>query len=208
MDTTDQIFDRACSAWGFGPRLAGHVRESPIFTDRAKLANTWISSIRSLKTVKNLGTVHFDFIENPTFNAAADVRDKVGIIGMLAGAVLLPFDFFNRLLSHPEVAPHIGDPSNEALSPHHKEPLVQNVNEAIHARIREGRSIGGPAPKDPARKIFAAIAAKIGFDFLFTHELVHIVNGHVGYLWHSCGLPYLIELTSTSVPAAHDPLTK
>jgi hypothetical protein len=211
MKTPEQIFDEACLDWPFGsPRLSGDRRAAPFFQSRAKRAVELIASARRLYATKStLGPVYFDFVDSNQFNAVAAIRDKSGVIGMLSGAALLPFDFFKRLLSHPDVALGVGSPNLEVVGPYHREALVENYQELIDARTRENRPIESFPPICLIRQIFAATVTRIAFDFLLTHELAHIINGHLGYLlFNSRGLPYRIELEpSSSNPAQDDPFT-
>lgn len=205
MRTPDEIFDESCAEWGYGPRLAKPA--PPLFETRREQAHGWIKNIQAMESVKGLGTLHFDFVDNLIINAAVDIRDKMGIVGVLAGGVLLPWDLFVRLLSHPDVVRHIGNPDAEHIGPQHAEGVTQNYGALLQARQSRG-PLSPLSPVDGVRRNFASIAAKVAFDFLVTHEIGHIVNGHVGYLFASCGLPYILELQAASSNPPHDPMTR
>lgn len=193
---------------GLGPRLVLSPEKSALMEPHKRRARGWIETVRAAENVKGLGTIHFDFIDNLGLNAVAEIRHKTGIIGATAGALLLPWDLFKRLLSHPETFLGIGDPGRESIGPCHADPLAKNFSDLAVIRGNDNRSMHSPRPNDPIRKSFAEIAVRVAFDFLVTHEIAHICHGHVGYLYASCGLPYMLELNRHFLPPTHDPMTR
>ena len=187
-----ELFDDACLDWGLGPRLRSPRLDAQIYHWREQQAYALIE--KEKRRARTLPAIQFGFVDNATLNAAADIREGVGIIGVCYGTVLLTLDFFRRLLSHPMNFQRIGNPASETISRHHAELILPN-----HTKIMQNRKASGypkipKTPNDPIRLAFYEAAAHIACDFVVCHELAHIALGHVGYLLTKLGMPYLVEL--------------
>lgn len=126
--------------------------------------------------------VYFDFINDPTLNAVAAFSDKTGLIGFNGGGLVILYDLFSRILSHSGILREIGDPDSEKYST----PIMGNYCSNI-TTLKNFGDLGYEKykqifPVDNTRKNFSWFLFDIAFDFLFNHELTHILNGHVHYV--------------------------
>lgn len=134
-----------------------------------------------------LQSTYFDFIANRNLNAIASSSMSYDLVGLYSGSILNLAVLFFILLSHPEVLPELGDPSKETawfddLSDCEWTGTLSKVFSAIRPR-----SDALNFPKDPARYSAAALMATIALDFLFFHEIGHLVLGHIDYLANLTG---------------------
>jgi len=61
------------------------------------------------------------------------------------------------------------------------------------AALLSAANPGAIVPKNPQRQIYAIHLCHLVFDFLTSHEIAHIANGHVDYRAAECGIPYVSE---------------
>jgi hypothetical protein len=120
---------------------------------------SWMASVRS-HHVPTMHPVHFCYIENLKMNAFAFKVADDGFIGVYSGTVLTVQSFFGALLSHPSFLRSIGNPDAEV--------------EWTGFKMT-------PQPKDPARNAYAHLLSTLAVDFLFMHEIAHLMNGHVEF---------------------------
>ena len=143
-----------------------------VFDAHKQIANTQIRSLQSNfipnKTIK----IHYDYIDCGQLNAAASVRNFLGLVGML------PRDLFQRMLAHPNVLTKIGSCQKESNASQFSEGVFADIDELENIRKNAGRSPYPPIPIDPIRQAFAYVCTQYAFDFLVLHELAHIVVGH------------------------------
>ena len=139
-----------------------------------------IQEIRSNFVGRDIN-IYFDYIDSGILNAFATIEQGLGIIAFNRGAVLLPKDMFQRMLSHPEVLSEIGDNSVESMASQFGEGLPMNIDAMHKQRKKNGRPIFPPIPNDETRRAFAVTITQFAFDFLVIHELAHIALGHLGY---------------------------
>jgi hypothetical protein len=152
--------------------------------------------------------IHLDVIDDLSMNAIAFVENKQGYIGIFRGAILLVYDLFYRLLSHPDIFPEIGDPNRELVRQFHSEGTSRHYSGLISKRSPDDQRIGAVLPNDPARIAHANWLALNALDFLLQHEIAHIRHGHCEY-WDSIhGVPFLAELNANSGLSTHDSLTR
>jgi hypothetical protein len=208
LNRSEEIFDRACREWGIGARTTSPLRDRTLFKNCLESGHGWIESIRSLEFVKDFGEIHFDLVDNSALNAVASLREGIGIIAVTTGAILFPRDFFSRLLSHPGVLPQIGNPCLETVRPCHSEPIIRDFAKVIVDRVSAGREMLPDLPNDSVRRHFADFVTQIVYNVLITHEIAHIVNGHLGYLHESYGLSDILEMGTHLSPAIFNPLTR
>lgn len=126
---------------------------------------------------------HFDFIERQSLNAIASSRDEVGLVACHSGSFDNIASFFTLLLSHPKVLPGVGDPSRE------KDWILSLKDcdwsaswSAILENIDMRETPPPNYPIDPDRALFAHSLAILAMDFLFFHEIGHLVGGHLEFL--------------------------
>jgi hypothetical protein len=136
----------------------------------------WLRDVRELHCPK-MGPVHFDYVENTAINAVAFEADGHEFVGVWVGAMASIYSFFGCMLANRNLLPDIGVVSAEIEF----EPKVDDAEWLL--RI----------PKDPARKAYAHLLSTIAVEFLFQHELGHLMNGHVRLLNKLKGINYVVE---------------
>jgi hypothetical protein len=134
----------------------------------------WIREVRANHTPE-MYPVYVGYVENQRMNAFAFVRDGYGFVGLYPGSLVTIYSFFSNLLAHPCLFPAIGDPSNEEV--------WTSLDPAQIIRI----------PKDPARGAFAGLVSVLAIDFLFAHEIGHLMHGHAEFINRKLGLDVLAE---------------
>ncbi|MGQ0763726.1 MAG: hypothetical protein ACT4OT_17160 [Acidobacteriota bacterium] len=144
----------------------------------------YIKKFATIRAFRNyLTNVHFDFVDNPTLNAVAAQYDNCYLIGCYLGAMKNIQGLFTLMLSSPDVLKRIGNPAKEKrwLRSLESCSFVTPLETIIsNAEIYE---LPPPDfPIDPKRKLYAHRLAILAMDFLFFHEMGHLVNGHLEYL--------------------------
>jgi hypothetical protein len=173
----------------------------PFESQRGRFRNR-ISQIRSAFLPGRDIEIYADFLDDGESNAVADIYGCMGLIGVNKGSVMLPVEMFNRMLSHPLVLPHLGNSRVEKVGPQHREGMPTNYNTLVADRTTTGRKSGPTFPIDPTRQAVVLMCSEIAWGFLALHELIHIVHGHVEYLYKTRGVPYILEgLQSGKTPA-------
>jgi hypothetical protein len=145
-----------------------------------RLAEIWLRDVRT-QYVPKMGPVHFDYIENLQMNALAFESNDHDFVGIYIGAIVTTYGFFGSLLSYPRSLMSIGNPLAEGE--------VDSTNFEPNQPMR--------VPGDPARRSYAHLLATIAIDFLFAHELGHLMHGHVKLMRKRTGIPFLAEFDLT-----------
>jgi hypothetical protein len=145
-----------------------------------RAAEVWLRDVRT-RHVPTMGPVHFDYIENLELNALAFEADDHDFVGVYVGTVVTIYAFFSSLLAYPRLLMSIGNPLAE------EEWKSYTVDPKLLFR----------QPKDVARRSFAHQIATIAIDFLFAHEIGHLMNGHVKLLRTRQGIPLMPEFDPT-----------
>lgn len=174
--TDEEIFNEFTAADpNLGPRL-----------DLATVDPWWrgrlgfcASNARSLlrnagATAEKMPSVHFDFVDNKDINACAFRHRGRYFIGMNSGSVVYLHTLFSRLLSNPRVLPAVGDITRE------DEARVAPVP-IRHGRVHESSQFAPIIPNDPARQFHYEYLNVVALGFLMSHEITHILHGHVAY---------------------------
>jgi hypothetical protein len=116
--------------------------------------------------------------DSPEFNAFAFEYDGKYILAVNYGALVLVEDLVKRLFCLPEVFPWVGNPKAE--DPNRLfHPTSDNAMEYMRRFIAEPRRTD---PRDPTRRKAAYVFLIMAIEFIVSHELGHILCGHVG--WH------------------------
>ncbi|MEZ4827852.1 MAG: hypothetical protein R3C61_16435 [Bacteroidia bacterium] len=144
----------------------------------------------------SLGTspvIHFGIADSyriDAFAARLDPSDPKLIhhylISIFHGVFQNFFSLYWGLLSHPKILPDIGQPNDEHPPFVHNKGLLDfcfNFPEATNQMEEFGRTwVTSFYPEDRNRQIYAQILANLSIEYLFMHELSHILGGHIGYL--------------------------
>lgn len=133
--------------------------------------------IRHLKgTYFKLNDVYVDFIDSTVCNAVVSKKDGDYYIGINAGAVMLLWDMYHKMLASPTVLNGIGNPKIE-----NTEKKTLNA-EYTNLGISFSNYGEGANPVDKDRRTFAQLSLKDGIQYLIYHECCHIVRGHLDFL--------------------------
>jgi hypothetical protein len=138
--------------------------------------------------------IEFSFIADTTLQAFAwsapsKSPERLDFIGISAGAPLTLLTVFHSILAHPETFPDVGNPNLEVRA---VSPLLCLPQDVI-------RSVAfGSTPACPVRQSFANELLKCAMNFLFFHELTHLLNGHTLYLQQLGEDGSIAEMASTT----------
>lgn len=196
--TTEEVFDEFTQSAGCGPRLdTSPLPEAAksVFGWHARNAASFIGSASA--HCPRLPPIHFDWVSNPEVNAWAFRHRGQYFIGITDGAIGVLNLFINRLLCHPNVLTHVGDPSRETAGP-----VLSGFTANAHSMFTAGHR--PEVPQDETRSRYARHLQDLAVALLVGHELTHIVNGHVDLVRDRLGLPFVAELgwaKSTAMPA-------
>lgn len=135
----------------------------------------------------HLPSPHIGLIDDNKLNACAFIYKDRDFIGINAGTILILFDVFCRILSHPKLFPEVGDASGET------EP-EQFYDRAIDFRNLDQSDF--VRPKDQIRLQHAIELTLVAVDFLVTHEYGHLIHGHINLNNQFTGQTNLFELES------------
>jgi hypothetical protein len=185
----EELFDEWLTTWPVPPpppkRLHPIPHEiAPAFELQLDQFKRRLEDMQTKVEWKKHIQIYPNFIDRPQCNARADVYKSKGLIGLYKGLVLLPIDLFLRMFSHPSFLKGVGDTTNERWSPQHGEGVWNDFDVLIEKRKREGRPPLYPKPPvDPTRRRLAEVCADIVWRFLAFHEMVHILHGHLDYVY-------------------------
>jgi hypothetical protein len=169
-------------------------RLNPAVLDRVKAA--YIADLRSGaerliasagKAFPKLPPIHFDFVATDEVNAWAFLHKGQHCIGVTAAAVLGMSFLFQRMLSDRRILRGIGDPTKCVEHPPLGLPLLPAI-------ARDTAVKGPPPPPDFPRQWYYNFIVRLAFNFLFYHELGHILNGHVDWAVNRKHAPLVAEL--------------
>lgn len=149
---------------------------------RGMLSGLRASAERTIDEVTKNDTrrpnIYFDFVEDNEFNAFATSMGSDYFILVNTRVVVSIPALFRNLLSLPQFASHIGDPSLETRPPITTVPIGMHESRFIDAMSHVER-----LPKCPIRERAAARFSQTALNFLLLHELGHIRNGHLPFLF-------------------------
>lgn len=146
--------------------------------------------------IKPFPKIIYDFVNSEDFNAFAMKSTNEYIIGINEAVILILFNLFNRMLACNDVLVHIGDSSEEDYS--------KTVNDYyVSTKDLITKGYGGKyesiEPKNKLRKYYAIHLTKLAMEFIFEHELSHILFGHVDYLNAKYGIRTYSEFNFKNV---------
>lgn len=136
--------------------------------------------------------IDFGFLSQTGLNAFAyasptENPPEFDFIGINVGVIFTLIDIFGRILAHPDNFPTIGNSQLETSITHNLPFLTTDVMKSDFLPI---------TPNCPVRSIFAGELAQVALDFLFFHELTHLLNGHIEFLRSRLSLVHLSEAFS------------
>lgn len=168
--TPDQDpFSIAMAITGRRPRFdLEHVPETNLIHNIARRAANLCSFVVS-KEYKVDRSISFGFTSDTDIDSVAVTHDNKDYIGVSIGTPLVLLETFGRLLSDKSVFPKIGHPRLEI-----SEPIKGFV-----PRDAFGLDIELPRPQCKIRGWAANSLAFMALDFLISHEITHIEQGHL-----------------------------
>ena len=175
----DSIFEQVSVSAGHGRRcdldlMPPYSGLRSLCVQQLERLDKWIRGVRA-EHVPTMYPVHVAYVESLRMNAFTFVSHGYGFVGLYPGSLLTIYSFFSNLLAHPELFPAVGDPQ--------KEEQWVGFDAAHIIRI----------PKDPTRASFAGLLSVLVIDFLFTHEVGHLMNGHAELINSKLGVPVFAE---------------
>ena len=153
-------------------------------------------SAKSKPLLKPFPSIIYDYINNLSFNAHAFKYKEYYIIGIHGADFIILNDLFNRMLAHNDIFPKIGNPAKESSDTSIKD-YYDNVFDILnnsHQGIFKSKF-----PKDSKRKLYAYHITGRAMDFVFEHELAHILFGHVDYLYDRYGIHCVSEYQPSEI---------
>jgi hypothetical protein len=169
-----------------GEFIADNIKDPALWITIRAIANEVIKEAK--KYFVRLPDIYFGFILNGTLNAVAFPYNKRYFIGVNFGTIYLFNTVFCRMLSDRRVLTSIGDISKESEQHQSLVGLINNSNKAFSDGITPER------PNCPIRDAYRSLLLEETIQFLVTHEVAHISNGHVDYVNIKHGLSFLFEL--------------
>ncbi|HTC00736.1 MAG TPA: hypothetical protein VK705_08640, partial [Ferruginibacter sp.] len=132
------------------------------------------------KSYSKFPIANVNYINNSVLNAVASKEKDTEkyYIGIYAGTFILLNELFLRMMSSPNILPHIGDVSKEDPTKKLFNPQQFDLDTYFIAKPDEENIM----PKDTKRQLYASLFTKTALNFLFDHEYAHIAFGHVDYL--------------------------
>jgi len=127
-------------------------------------------------TTSIINTTSFCFFREFDLNALSNCVDGHGVIGITAGTPLLLKDIFNSLLSHPKfLAKDLNATDEKAYFNY----LTMPNSSSDYLIDGEYLRVPRYSPINPSRGRYAGILSDLSLDFLFLHELAHLIGGHI-----------------------------
>lgn len=144
--------------------------------------------------LKPFPSIIFDYVENNNFNAFALKSEDKHIIGIHSSVFFIVSDLFSRMLASKNILPNIG---NATLEKQTKKIFDYYSNAEKLVQHQENGEFEIVQPIDPIRKKYADHLTLLAMDFIFEHELSHIVFGHVDYLNEKHGINVYSEINNS-----------
>ncbi|HDY87272.1 MAG TPA: hypothetical protein ENH82_04045 [bacterium] len=138
----------------------------------------------------------YDYIYNFSFNAHAFKYKAHYVIGINVGIWAILNDLFHRMLAHRDILPEIGNPEKES-SVNSIDDYYDNVIDLIINTPLDKYKL--KFPKNLHRLLYAYHLSGRALDFVFEHELAHILFGHADYLSDCFGIHCVSEYQPSEV---------
>jgi hypothetical protein len=135
--------------------------------------------------IKPYPHIIFNFMDSENIGGFTGKEGDTYYIAISDATELILKDLFLRMLSHPNILTKIGDPTKE----HFSQPIPDyffNIRQMVESGHKGNYSL--VKPKDVAREQYAYHLTYLALDYLFFHELSHILFGHIDLLKSGKGL--------------------
>lgn len=175
-----------------------HVYPRPDIFDKLVLRYNLIFDLYSKdpNLLRPFPKIIYDFVENSNFNAFALNAGPRYIIGVNWSVFVLLSDIFSRMLANPNILKNIGDVSKEKLMPQISD-YYTNAFDLFDSFENSKYIVAQPI--DNIRKKYADLLTLLAMDFIFEHELSHILFGHVDYINDKYGIKIFSEFSNNDV---------
>lgn len=190
--TTNEALEKVINQKG--GRLSSIAEEMGdiIFVEQTRIACERYKKYTEAKLYDlNKKNIHFVITAGDTLNAfACSVDEENDLVGIPIATILILYDIFLRMLSHPNIFPDVGNSNNERagralLSTKILPTNVDNLSQTVF-------------PLDPLRFYFASMLAQTAMGFLIGHEIAHLRNGHLEFKYKMCGINNITEIIDNS----------
>ncbi len=140
---------------------------------------------------------YFDFLDFPDANAVATFNRGYALVGCHRGTFSNLGFLFDTILAQPDLLSNIGDPSAETswLLSMEACDWSREVSE-IASSMTYKNVPQSSRPRCPDRQVFSERLLLLSMDFLFFHEVSHILNRHLSLLREITPLAALSEKSS------------
>jgi hypothetical protein len=165
-----------------------------IFSRANSLAEFVFSAHR--RAFKEGKTIDLKIVNSLSFNALACVEGNRFRVIITAGFLFGVYDTFFTLLANPQVLPGIGnsriEESREPIALLAKRLNPSQSGQDLSTSLTE--RLFAFLPKDSKRAVFALHMAEAALNFVISHEIAHVSEGHLDYCFRHKGLRYFLEL--------------
>jgi hypothetical protein len=191
MKNDETIFDAWIRSEGWGERL-DFTRLPPerLVLHAAYLDRTQAARASAASNHSTVPAVYANFVRNPQFNAVAFKSEGRYFIAYCDGVPAILRIVIDRILADRRLFQHVGDLSLESPEARVLGQIPLDAAELCEAFPH------GFGPNGPLRRMYAINLGRIAFDFLISHELAHIANGHVDYIDAQYGIAAVSETWS------------
>jgi hypothetical protein len=168
-NTKVQVFDRVFKERG--GRLALAPRAS------SRLASLLTYYQKRCRDALPDPSFHFDYVNNQCVNAYAAADAGFTLIGCNVGTPIAFLKLYETLLSHPQILPEVGDPSNDPIweADLSGKDLRDGLADIFPPGVQRITS-------DSTRARFIHHCTQFAMDFVYWHEIFHVLCGYIGYL--------------------------
>ncbi len=189
----NEVFDLAIQKKEWGERFHDkHSLNLKDFQDYKQSHQFFLDGYRakSNQLLKPFPKIIYNYINNVSFNAHVFKYKEHYIIAIHLGVWAIITDLFHRMLAHREILPEIGNPNKE-ISATSIGDYYDNVADLLINTPLDKFKL--KFPKDPTRKLYAYHLSGRAMDFIFEHELAHILFGHADYSLDCLGIDCVSE---------------
>jgi hypothetical protein len=161
--TPDERFEQAAAAYG------GAIPPETIQPD--SLLDAYTSPIRSRYSWLSDKRIAFGWLNSPEVNAIAFSDSHWAFVGINWGAVNVLGRMLSMLFCDPRCLPSLGDAEMEVAQSVSLVELLSIGGRNINASFR--------LPNSPLRENLLHLSNILAADFIFGHELSHLMRGHL-----------------------------
>jgi hypothetical protein len=147
---------------------------------------------------KVLNGLYYDFVYNPSPNAFCRKIGAEYFIGLNGGLIELIHHIVFALCSEPTFLPDIGDPQVEvSVGGEFYERGFETKKQIASANDSLILYVPHRIPKSTSRKLLACFISELALEYVFLHELGHLMIGHLEKASDKEGNAFISELSSS-----------